>query len=395
MTIVPELTRQIGLHVEPFHLTRARKNVRSSRHAVSAATLDTVKVLREQLVAGDTPDPTRWGRRELRACSYLLADQEVGPAAVGLLLQVRERLQDRQVASVLAYAPRHAEVLQEARARATRPDRTAPTWFRSLPPHALTDAPALTRAILQATQVPDGSIEDVAEATKLSADAPLTRLVLEAWVNTATPRVLRQHADVHLAWSKTHKHSGTIALLLRDRTLEALAEHIVSPNELRQEGQVIAILEDLRDRYGGWATNPARTHRWEQHSERTRQLAHWWRISQELENFFSRLRGDPDRLRYWRRWIQHITDVRHFDTVQAFMVRIDDLYIVEFGRVGNAAYAYTRDAWLRINPVHVTHVDELKFIRMKAFRIIHKFGWQQTTDDEIIRHTGLQPLGDP
>jgi hypothetical protein len=151
-----------------------------------------------------------------------------------------------------------------------------------------------------------------------------------------------------------------------------------------------------------------------------------WFAKEDLEHFFSLLQGagqvDQARLRYWLRFVDQIVytrillgadavnnptpDFRNFRTKNAgrfgrlvggqshnnaFIMRINDQYLVEFSGTGNACYAYAEQE-LPFDPgAQELHANnDLKKVRVNRQdwtdnRILHNSGWERKADEFLAK----------
>jgi hypothetical protein len=171
--------------------------------------------------------------------------------------------------------------------------------------------------------------------------------------------------------------------------------------------------------------------RWASVEAPVRNMVLRWFAKDDLEHFFSLLQGngqvDQARLRYWLRFVDQISytrillgaeamtspdpEFRNFRAKNAarcgqltggpghnnaFVMRINDHYIVEFSGTGNACYAYAEQQ-LPFNPnartLHTMH--DLKHKMKDAYgqvtnTITHRGSWQWSAD-QFLAHRGIRP----
>jgi len=171
--------------------------------------------------------------------------------------------------------------------------------------------------------------------------------------------------------------------------------------------------------------------RWAMVEPPVRAMVLRWFAKEDLEHFFSLLQGsgqvDQARLRYWLRFVDQIVytrillgadavnnptpDFRNFRTKNAgrfgrlvggqshnnaFIMRINDQYFVEFSGTGNACYAYA-ERELPFDPAaQELHANtSLKRVLRNTQnwadnRIVHKNGWESKAD-EFLAHRNIRP----
>lgn len=166
--------------------------------------------------------------------------------------------------------------------------------------------------------------------------------------------------------------------------------------------------------------------RWAMVEPPVRAMVLRWFAKEDLEHFFSLLQGtgqvDQARLRYWLRFVDQIVytrillgadavnnptpDFRNFRTKNAgrfgrlvggqshnnaFIMRINDQYFVEFSGTGNACYAYS-ERELPFDPAALelhANADLKKVLRNTQNwtdnRILHMSGWEWKADEFLAR----------
>jgi hypothetical protein len=164
------------------------------------------------------------------------------------------------------------------------------------------------------------------------------------------------------------------------------------------------------------------SNRWTMVEQPVRAMVLRWFAKEDLEHFFSMLQGagqvDKDRLVYWSDFVDQITytrillgpDALHSPRPEfrkfrdknagrygrltggpghnnAFIMRINDQFFVEFSGTGNACYAYSENE-MPFNPqaselhtnMHLKHPKPDPFRRHGDNRIRHSSGWQLKAD---------------
>lgn len=71
-------------------------------------------------------------------------------------------------------------------------------------------------------------------------------------------------------------------------------------------------------------------------------LAHKWFINSRLEELFGLTVNDQRRLDFWKKYLDHITNIYYHEySNQAILIEMDKKHtVVEFGKIGNACYIY-------------------------------------------------------
>ena len=102
-----------------------------------------------------------------------------------------------------------------------------------------------------------------------------------------------------------------------------------------------------------------------------------WLVSADLEKYFSLEVNDKRRLKFWKRYIKYIKEVRYFERLKQAIVMLTDKHIfVEFGEKGNAAYAYKKD-YISLNEINqLTTNFRLKNRPKAEFHMSHSGEWE-------------------
>lgn len=218
------------------------------------------------------------------------------------------------------------------------------------------------------------------------------------------------------------------------RTKPLYADHLVAALLTRycQSSSRMETNEQLKNEsFARWGNPQLRSSsRWANVEQSVRNMVLRWFAKDDLEHFFSLLQGngqvDQARLRYWLRFVDQISytrillgadavvnqdlEFRNFRAKNAgrcgqltagpshnnaFVMRINDHYIVEFSGTGNACYAYAEQQ-LPFSPDAQVHtVASLKRKVRNASgdvvnRISHQGGWQWNAD-QFLAHRGIRP----
>ena len=113
-----------------------------------------------------------------------------------------------------------------------------------------------------------------------------------------------------------------------------------------------------------------------------------WLVSADLEKYFSIEVKDKIRLKFWKRYIKYIKEVRYFERLKQAIVMLTDEHIfIEFGEKGNAAYCHRKD-YISFNEINrLSTNSKLKDRDEAVFFIPHSGNW------EIKLKTRLYELG--
>ncbi len=132
--------------------------------------------------------------------------------------------------------------------------------------------------------------------------------------------------------------------------------------------------------------------RWDSVSKESRARFLWWLNFRIMSDFFAEA-GDNERFTFWRQF-SHLLDearcIKIRDSGVAFLV-FENVFVVEFARVGNAAYVYPRQYYEeKFKPYAagqepVRHESLLKD-DTNLFRILHGGAWQYRYYPRVAKH---------
>lgn len=71
-----------------------------------------------------------------------------------------------------------------------------------------------------------------------------------------------------------------------------------------------------------------------------------WVMQHDLQSFFSQIK-DNVRFQYWKRYLQYMEEIHHYDEVPVLCMDFGAFVVVEFGRSG-AAYFYHKDGFYKV-----------------------------------------------
>ncbi len=127
---------------------------------------------------------------------------------------------------------------------------------------------------------------------------------------------------------------------------------------------------------------------WGDFTEEQIEIMRIWLVSADLEKYFSIEVEDKIRLKFWKRYIKYIKEVRYFERLKQAIVMLTDEHIfIEFGEKGNAAYCHRKD-YISFNEINrLSTNSKLKDRDEAVFFIPHSGSW------EIKLKTRLYELG--
>ena len=127
---------------------------------------------------------------------------------------------------------------------------------------------------------------------------------------------------------------------------------------------------------------------WGDFTEAQIEIMRIWLVSADLEKYFSIEVKDKIRLKFWKRYIKYIKEVRYFERLKQAIVMLTDEHIfIEFGEKGNAAYCHRKD-YISFNEINrLSTNSKLKDRDEAVFFIPHSGNW------DIKLKTRLYELG--
>jgi len=99
----------------------------------------------------------------------------------------------------------------------------------------------------------------------------------------------------------------------------------------------------------------------------------------EIRKFFDKLDKDNVRFNFWQKnYGQRFTNAYKFSQINAILMYIENIAILEFANIGNACYVYKAEfADLLIRKFYnSSYESKLKYPEQALFRVIHKQDWQ-------------------
>lgn len=116
---------------------------------------------------------------------------------------------------------------------------------------------------------------------------------------------------------------------------------------------------------------------WGEFNEEQIQMMRIWLVSADLEKYFSIEVKDKIRLKFWKRYIKYIKEVRYFERLKQAIVMVTNEHIfIEFGEKGNAAYGYQKD-YIGFDEIARLSINyKLKNREKAEFFISHSGNWE-------------------
>ena len=184
-------------------------------------------------------------------------------------------------------------------------------------------------------------LDDVTNVLQVPAGCPLEG---EVWARLlsiqASPWMTSQPfslVDAQLERRRGHWSVGSIGRQLLEPVFEAGA----TPEDVAPDREFAQVVASVARRMPRQKDHQA----WERLGSGGAELIRWWKTQRDLEEFFSQWDADPEREAFWRRYVRHIRAVEPHRTASALAMAIGDFWFVEFGKPGNACYAYRAQDW--------------------------------------------------
>ena len=143
--------------------------------------------------------------------------------------------------------------------------------------------------------------------------------------------------DEQLSRRQGHWSVGAIGRQL----LESAAERGAGPKDVAPGAPFARVVEAVARRMPSDRRHAA----WTRLGSKAAELIRWWQTQRDLEKFFREFDADPARENFWRRYMRTITGVEAHKRASALAMKIGPVWFVEFGKPGNACYAYGDAEW--------------------------------------------------
>ncbi|MBP6281755.1 MAG: hypothetical protein KA384_06885 [Leptotrichiaceae bacterium] len=83
---------------------------------------------------------------------------------------------------------------------------------------------------------------------------------------------------------------------------------------------------------------------WKNFSDSQRDKFRTWVTKGKLDDFFKRKINAPERYSFWEKYLLSIKNAIYFEDLnQAIILELDNHVVIEYGKIGNAAYVYSKD----------------------------------------------------
>ncbi|HHO54657.1 MAG TPA: hypothetical protein ENK18_28220 [Deltaproteobacteria bacterium] len=209
----------------------------------------------------------------------------------------------------------------------------------------------------------------------LKAGSPLESQTWRHLLTTHDNRWLREQPFSALRTELERQNERRMVGLVGRLLLEPAVKAGLSPADVRAPEPLASLVELIERCMPKAPGHPA----WQALGPDAAKALRWWKTQHDLERFFTEWNADPDREAFWRSYVDVIRDVETYTSAQSLAMQIADTWFVEFGAVGNAAYAYSSDRWERAESKRKTACkpEDLKSLdRQPKVKRVHVGGWQ-------------------
>jgi len=252
------------------------------------------------------------------------------------------------------------------------------------------DPRGLPGALVDTFIAKGGTIDRALADTRLPADSPLARAVMQLLLSEAAiPWLLLQPIDRVESFLERHANGEVVGRLGR-RLLEPAHAAGIGPEAVQPGEGLAQVAELVFEHMPKSRSAPA----WQALGPGASQVIRWWLVQHRLLEFFQEWHADPERRAFWLRCVRHISDVETHQAASALAMRIRDTWFVEFGHTGNAAYAYSTAEWDSMAGARrrATQPGHLKRGGGPNRRKAHYQGWQHDSFPRwIVELTGVLP----
>ena len=151
-----------------------------------------------------------------------------------------------------------------------------------------------------------------------------------------------------------------------------------------------ALIREVEESFGVPGSSRSRSEFWDGVSDSERQAFRDFVLGHRLDQAMA---GDTDRHRYWRQWLDEISDLRvaRAGSVEFAVLDFGGFGVIEFFEKGNAAYFYSASDLAQIEDSRARNVADLK--RILNYRVPRRFG-RMLTGNRLIHSGRWHPKAD-
>ncbi|GAB4247453.1 MAG: hypothetical protein Kow00109_23570 [Acidobacteriota bacterium] len=212
------------------------------------------------------------------------------------------------------------------------------------------------------------------EARGLAAYPNVIREVWKRLLRSAPQEFYQQHDPDELL-DQVRSAPSELQITFAQRYLELL-----QTRSAWNEKILLWILE----RFGGPEDIEAMPRFWAEIREDVRREFRRWMIERQLADFFQDVYDPNGRFAFWKTFLDHIQNAKLSKCGSVALIDFGHFFVIEFARVGNAAYVYSKDQLRRFQEaIADPRVSQpwyqnayLKDRRVAKTRIKHYSGWQ-------------------
>lgn len=225
---------------------------------------------------------------------------------------------------------------------------------------------------------------------RLNPGSDYSRQLLSALTSPKMAPWLWSHSWEDLERTLEVQAHGPVAVRVVNALLTSVEAGIRLPLDIGSDTAIGRLIQRLHPFLPKNERSPA----WSELGQRPRVLLQWWRVQRDLDEAFEAWRAEPERKRFWYRYVGSISSVTAFERIATIVIQLGDYWFVEVGRTGFATYVYEPDsgqALLRMCR-RAGREDRVRAYQQgRVDRMIHREGWQFRFDLDIRHLTGREP----
>jgi len=225
---------------------------------------------------------------------------------------------------------------------------------------------------------------------RLNPGSDYSRQLLSALTSPGVAPWLWSHSWEDLERALGAEAHGPVAVRIVNALLTSVEGGIRLPADVGSDTAIGRLINRLHPFLPKNERSPA----WSELGQRPRVLLQWWRVQRDLDKAFEAWRAEPERKRFWYRYVGSISSVTAFEQIATIVIQLGDYWFIEVGRTGFATYVFkpaSGQALLRTCRQATRQEDVRGYRSGRVSRMIHREGWQSSFQVEIRYLTGRTP----